>query len=108
MGETRVTQSINIHGWKNAVPAGCFHFDSEIKSERMNMTVSTLGVQCGVQTRMGFKQLFFFFSPFCNSAQVMVLTTNSLKLKHIALAHIFMTTVGIPQKRWMTNCDCFY
>lgn len=72
------------------------------------MTVSTLGVQCGVQTRMGFKQLFFFFSPFCNSAQVMVLTTNPLKLKHIALAHIFMTTVGIPQKRWMTNCDCFY
>jgi len=58
MGETRVTQTVNIHRGKIAVPAGCFHCESEIKSERTNMTVSTLGVQCAVQTREGFKQLF--------------------------------------------------
>lgn len=65
MGETRVTQTVNIHGWKNAVPAGCFHFESEIKSESMNVTVSTFGAQCTVQTRKRFKQLwFYFFSSF--------------------------------------------
>lgn len=48
MGKTRVTRTVNIHGWKNAIPAGCFHFESEIKSERTNTTVPTLGVQCGV------------------------------------------------------------
>lgn len=70
------------------------------------MTVSTLGVQCGVQTRKGFKQLFYF-SCFCNYAEVTVLKINPLKLKNIVLAHIFMTTVEIPQKIW-PNCDCFY
>lgn len=108
MGETRVTQTVNIHGWKNAVPAGCFHFESEIKSESMNVTVSTFGAQCTVQTRKRFKQLwFYFFPPFCNCAEVMVVTTNPLKLQYMAFARIFVTTVEIPHTRW-TNRDCFY
>lgn len=101
MGKTRVTQTVNIHGWKNAVPAGCFHFESEIKSERMNMTVAHTWCTMWCVTGQGFEQLFFLlFSAFCNCAEVMALTRYPLKLTHIALAHLFMTTVEKTQKRW--------
>lgn len=58
MGKTRVTQPVNSHGWKNAIPAGCFHFESEIKSERTNVAVPTPCTVWGVTGR-GFEQLFF-------------------------------------------------
>lgn len=65
MGKTRVTLTVNIHGWKNAIAAGCFHFESEIKSERTNMTVHTLGVQRGVQQGRDLNSsLFLFFLLF--------------------------------------------
>lgn len=58
MDRTRVTQTVNICGQKNAVPTGCFQ---EIESEKISTTVSMPGAKCSIQTRKGFKQLFFLF-----------------------------------------------
>lgn len=97
MGKTRVTQTVNIHGWKNATPAGCSHFELEIKSARTNWLYphSVYSVVWNRDT-----QLFFLIFPaFCSCAEVMALTMYALKLTHIALAQVFMTTIEKPQKK---------
>lgn len=96
MGKTRVTQTVNSHGWKNAAPAGCFHFESETKAERTDMAVphSVYSVLCNREGTWP-----ALFSSFCYCAEVLALPMYPLKLTHIALAHIFMVTIEKPQKR---------
>lgn len=105
MGKTRVTQTGNIHGRKNVTPAGCSHFELEIKSARTNWLYPHSVYS--VVWKQQHTALFSSFSAFCNCAEVVALTMYILKLTHIALAHIFMTTVEKPQKKKVrTNCDC--
>lgn len=97
MGKTRVTQTVNIHGWKNAIAAGCFQFESEIKRERTNVTVPTLSAQCGVQQGNSFFSFFLLFA----TMQKLWLWQYIPSRWHILPEHTYLWPLQKkPQKRW--------
>lgn len=91
---------------KNTVPAA---LAGSQRSNWKEWTWLDPHLVCSVLFKQGMdlNSFFVFLFSFYNCAEVMILTTNPLKLKHTASAHMFMTTVEMPQKRW-TSCDCFY